>query len=564
MNFKDYSYIRPDYKTYKEEFNNLLEDFKNSKNFIECNERFIEINNLRKKVLTMETMAAIRYDINNKDEFYIEEAIYWNNNSLLYQELDNNYFKLLVGSKFRGEFELKYGKQLFKILDLKLKSFSSEIIEDIKIENRLISEYSNLLTNAKIKFRDNEFTFSELNKYKQAKDRQIRKEANEASYNFFRDNEKEFSRIYDELVKIRDKMAKKLGYKNYIELGYIRRNRTDFNSEMVEVFRKQVEKYMVPLIEKLIEKQKQRLNLENIMYYDDKIEFLSGNAELKGDNKKAIENLIEIYSELSPKVSSLFKDMVNNGLIDLEISENKALSSHCEYLFDYETPFIFTNFGGTASDINAIVHETGHAVQAYFSKDVPMVDLIWPTYEAAEIYSMGMELLVWPWIEKLFLEDANVYKFTNLSSALKLVPYVTTVDSFQHYVYENPNITPEERKKAWREIEKKYQPYRNYEGNEFLDGGGYWYGIRHIFLEPFYFIDYALAQVCAFQIWKRFNENKEECLEKYFNICKVGGTKSFLEIVDLCNLKSPFEKDTLGSVISYIENWLEAINYMNI
>lgn len=564
MKFEDYIYVRPNYEIYKNEFEVLVEEFKTSNEFEECNKKFIEINNLRKKVETMKKIANIRGAINTKDIFYCKEVNYWDENSPLYQLLDTNYFKVLLNSKFREELEAKYGKQLFKILDLKLKEFSHEIIDEIKSENKLISEYSNLIAGAKVRFMDKELSLSQLAIYKGDKDRQVRREAYEASYKFFEDNESKFDRIYEELVKVRDTMAKKLGYKNYVELGYIRRNRTDFNSEMVKVFRNEVKEHVVPLIEKLIEKQKQRLNLENIFYYDQDIEFLSGSAEPKGDSDWIIKNLIKIYSELSTEVSSLFEYMMDNGLIDWEVKDNKRLGAYSEYLHDYKMPFIFANFNGTESDINTMIHETGHAIQAYKSNDVPMIDIIWPTFEGAEIHSMGMELLVWPWLEKLFLEDADKYRFSNLVSALKIIPYIVTVDSFQHYVYENPNATPEERKKAWREFEKFYQPYQDYENNEFLEKGGIWFKIRHVFQEPFYFIDYALAQICAFQIWQKSNENREKCLEDYFNICKVGGTKSFLEIVDLCNLKSPFEKGALVSTINEIEDWLESINYMNI
>lgn len=564
MKFEDYIYVRPNYEIYKNKFEVLVEEFKTSNEFEECNKKFIEINNLRKKVETMKTIANIRGASNTKDSFYCEEVEYWDENSPLYKLLDTNYFKVLLNSKFREELEAKYGKQLFKILDLKLKEFSPEIIEEIKNENKLISEYSNLLAGAKVRFKGKELNLAELGIYKGDKDRQVRKEAYEVSFKFFEDNEAKFDKIYDELVKVRDSMAKKLGYKNYVELGYIRRNRTDFNAEMVKVFRNEVKEHVVPLIEKLVEKQKQRLNLENIFYYDQDIEFLSGSAEPKGDNDWIIKNLTEIYSELSTEVSSLFEYMMNNGLIDWKVKDNKALGAYSEYLHDYKMPFIFANFNGTESDINTMIHETGHAIQGYSSKDVPMIDIIWPTFEGAEIHSMGMELLVWPWLEKLFLEDADKYRFSNLVTALKIIPYIVTVDSFQHYVYENPSATQEERKKAWREFEKFYQPYEDYENNEFLEKGGIWFKIRHIFQEPFYFIDYALAQICAFQIWKKSNEDREKCLEDYFNICKVGGTKSFLEIVDLCNLKSPFEEGALVSTINEIENWLESINYMNI
>lgn len=560
MKFNDYNYNRPNYEKYKIELTNLVNEFKNSKSFEECDEKFNKINNLRKRISTLELIASVRHDINTKDVFYDEESNYWNKYKPLYTEVDNDYFKILVAFKFRKEFEEKYGKQMFKILDLKLKAFSPEIIEEIQLENKLISEYTNLVSTAKINFCGKEMNLSGLGKYKESKDREIRKAANLAYSKFFADNEDEFDRIYDELVKIRDKMAKKMGYKNYVELGYIIRNRTDFNAEMVNVFRKQVKEYIVPIVAKLVKRQEKRLNLENLEYYDESIEFLSGNPELKVDSKGIIEGAIKMYSELSEETNKFFKHMVDNELMNLETKQYKSLGGYCEYFFDYDTPFIFGNFNGTSSDVKVLTHEIGHALQAYLSGDVPMVEIIWPTYEAAEIHSMSMEFLTWPWLENFFLEDTDKYKFIHLSETIRLIPYAVAVDTFQNYVYENPNITPNDRKAIWRKIEKEYQPYRNYGSDEFLERGGYWFKITHIFQSPFYFIDYALAQICAFQFWEKYNENRSECWNDYMNICKVGGTESFLNIVKLANLQSPFEEGSIYSVINKVEKWLDSIN----
>lgn len=562
MKFKDYKYIRPDYKKYKVEFDSLVDEFKRAETFQECDEKFTEIKKMRNTVSTMYCIAYIRYTIDINDKFYSEELTYWDENNPLYEELDNKYFKELLNSKFRKQLEAKYSKQLFKIIDLKLKGFSSEIIEETKLENKLVSEYTNLMASAKITFQDKEVNLSELEKYKESTDREIRKAANLAYSKFFEENEEKFDSIYDKLVKVRDKMAKKLGYKNYTELGYIKRVRTDFNEEMVYVLRKQVKDYIVPIVFKLIEKQRERLNLDVLEYYNEPIEFISGNAMPKGDSKWIIENAMKMYTELSSETKEFFEHMIKNELMDLETRSGKASGGYCEFLLDYNTPFIFGNFNGTSNDINILTHEVGHSFQSYHSQEVAnMNEIIFPTYEAAEIHSMSMEFLTWPWMKNFFLDDADKYKFVHLSSALKFIPYAVVVDSFQSYVYNNPDNTPEERRVMWRKLEKEYLPYKNYSGDEFLERGGYWFRQRHIFQSPFYYIDYALAQICAFQFWKKSNEDREECWNDYMNICKVGGTKLFLEIVKLANLKSPFEEGSISSVVTEVENYIDSINF---
>lgn len=392
------------------------------------------------------------------------------------------------------------------------------------------------------------------------KDRDVRKRASDAKYTYFVENEAEIDRIYDELVKVRAKIAKKLGFKNFVELGYARMNRSDYNPEMVANFRKQVQEYIVPVASKLYERQKERLGLDSLTYYDEKFEFVSGNAVPKGNAEWILENGIRMYSELSLETKEFFEFMVEGELLDLLTKKGKRGGGYCTYIPDYKAPFIFSNFNGTSGDIDVLTHEAGHAFQVYSSRWIKIPECNFPTYESCEIHSMSMEFFTWPWMELFFKEDTDKYKFIHLGGAVKFIPYGVTVDEFQHYIYENPDETPEERKKAWREIEKKYLPHKNYEGCDFLERGGWWFQQSHIFKSPFYYIDYALAQICALQFWKRANENREEAWKDYVELCKIGGTKSFLELVDYANLKSPFENGCVSSIINSIEQWLTSVN----
>ena len=560
MEFKDYTYKRPNYEEYKNGFNTLLNNFVNASTYEECDKALQDINALRGTLMTMAELAGIRYTINTNDEFYTEEKNYWDENSPLYEELDDKYNKAMVASKFREELERKYGKQLFKLLELKLKAFSSNIIEDLQVENKLTSEYVKLIASAKIPFNGEIVNLSGLGKYKESKDRDIRKAAWEASSKFFEEHEDEFDSIYDKLVKVRTKIAKKLGYNNFVELGYVRMSRTDYNSEMVSKFRNQVKDYIVPVASKLYERQRERLELDDLKYYDIDMEFTSGNATPKGDKEWILANGEKMYSELSPETKEFFNFMVERNLLDLETKEGKASGGYCTYINDYKSPFIFSNFNGTSGDIDVLTHEAGHAFQVYNSRWISIPEITWPTYESCEIHSMSMEFLTWPWMNNFFLEDTDKYKFTHLGSAIKFIPYGVTVDEFQHFVYENPDATPMERKNMWRQLEKKYLPHKNYEGDDFLERGGFWFKQSHIFENPFYYIDYTLAQICALQFWKKANEDREVAWSDYLTLCKAGGTKSFLDLVKLAKLKSPFEEGCISSIIGDIEKWLDNID----
>lgn len=557
MKFNEFKYERPKYDEVKEEIKKLINTMDSSDNIEDVRELINKINMMRQNVNTMSTLASIRYSINTNDDFYSEESDYWDNHGPLYENINADFYKALVKNKFRNELEEEFGKQFFDIAEYNLKSFSEEIIEDLQIENKLSTQYSKLIASAKIMFDGEERNLSGLVPFTLSKDREIRKMASEAKYNFFLEHESEIDDIYDKMVKVRTKIAQKLGYKNFVELGYIRMLRTDYNAEMISNFRSQVKEYIVPVANKLYERQKKRLGLDEIKYYDEKFEFLSGNPKPHGNPEWIVNNGKIMYSELSPETNEFFSFMTENELMDLVTKKGKQGGGYCTYIPNYKAPFIFSNFNGTSGDVDVLTHEAGHAFQCYRSTWITIPECNFPTYESAEIHSMSMEFFTWPWMKLFFEDEEKKYKYAHLGNAVKFIPYGVTVDEFQHFVYENPEATPQERKSAWREIEKKYLPHKNYDECDFLERGGWWFQQGHIFASPFYYIDYTLAQICAFQFWKKDQENHEIAWKDYLRLCNVGGTMSFVKLVKHANLISPFEDGCVKSTIDVIEDYLD-------
>ncbi|WP_262430615.1 M3 family oligoendopeptidase [Paratissierella segnis] len=560
IRFSDYKYERPDIEKISKEFDNLLEKFENAKDVETQNEVIRQINKLRNTIDTMGTLVNIRHSINTEDEFYKKEQDFIDENEPNFQNLVFKYYKVLVNSRFRKELEGKWGSQVFNLAELQLKSFSEEIIDDLVNENRLTTEYDNLIASAKIEFEGETRNLSQMFPFIESKDRDVRKKAYEAYTNFFEENESEFDRIYDELVKVRDKMAKKLGYKNYVQFGYDRLGRTDYDSKMVANYRKQVYESLVPVVVELMDRQRKRLGLDELRYYDEPLWYLTGNATPKGSPEWILDNGKKMYKELSKETDQFFKFMVERELLDLVSKRGKMSGGYCTIIPDYNSPFIFSNFNGTSGDVGVLTHEAGHAFQSFMSMDYELPEYKFPTYEACEIHSMSMEFITWPWMELFFEDDVEKYKFSHLSDAINFIPYGTTVDEFQHFIYENPEATPEMRKSKWREIEKKYLPFRDYEDNDFLNRGGYWFKQGHIFQTPFYYIDYTLAQVCAFQFWIKDRENHEKAWEDYMRLCKAGGSLPFLELVKLGNLENPFVDGTISKVVKPLKEYLDSVD----
>ncbi len=561
MKFKDFKYERPNYDLIKETLTNLMQNLKASTDIQEQKHLIHEINAIRNNISSMSSIANIRHTINTEDKFYDDENEYWDEISPFYQELDTNFYEIMVNHNNKDQLVLEYGDQLFKLMENSLKTFSSDIIEDLQEENKEVSKYVKLLASAKILFDGKERNLSGMTPFILSKDRTIRKAAQEAKSTFFINNENKFDEIFNNLVNIRVKIAEKLGFDNFIELGYLRMNRVDYNAEMVNSFRKQVVENIVPLASHLYEKQKTRLGLETLKYYDEKFEFNDGNPTPKGDSNWIIEQGKKMYNELSSETAEFIDFMIENELMDLTTKKGKAGGGYCTFIPDYKSPFIFSNFNGTSGDIDVLTHEAGHAFQVYKSSWIEIPELLWATYESSEIHSMSMEFFTWNWMENFFKEDTNKYKYLHLSSAIKFIPYGVLVDHFQHKVYENPNLTPTERKSIWRELEKTYKPHCDYSENPFLEKGTWWFQQAHIFEVPFYYIDYTLAQICALQFWQKMNKNYQESWKDYLNLCHEGGTKSFLNLLKVAKLKSPFEDDCVEDIIEDVKNYLNKFQF---
>ena len=456
--------------------------------------------------------------------------------------------------------EEEWGSQLFVIADLSLKTFHPTILEDLQKENKLVSDYNKIKAKAEIEFEGKKYNLSSIIPLEASKDRTIRKAAAEAKWAFYENNSEDFEQIYDEQVKVRHEIAQKLGYKNFIELGYARMLRSDYNAEMVANFRQQILEHVVPIATKLYERQRSRLDLEELNYYDTGFRFASGNPKPQGSPDWILNHASKMYSDLSNETKEFFDFMRDNELMDLVNKEGKSTGGYCSFIGKYKAPYIFSNFNGTSGDIDVLTHEAGHAFQVYSSRNIGLDEYNWPTYEACEIHSMSMEFFTYPWMELFFEHETDKYKFAHLASAIKFLPYGVAVDEFQHFVYENPNATPKERNEAWRNIEKKYLPHINYGDNMFLENGGFWQKQSHIFSSPFYYIDYTLAQVCAFQFWKKDQENHASAWNDYVKLCQAGGSQSFLNLVKLANLMSPFQDGCVQNVVEIIKNWLDSVD----
>ncbi|MES2622238.1 MAG: M3 family oligoendopeptidase [Bacteroidota bacterium] len=560
MKFSEMNYARPDLAKVQSDFSKLLDEFGKAKNAQEQETTVSKINTLKNEFNTYASLASVRNSINTKDPFYEAEQEFFDMNEPVMTDLSIQFYKALGSSPFKKDLEEKFGNQLFNLAEVSTKTFDPSIIEDLKEENKLGTEYTKLVASAEIDFNGQKLTLPALSAFMESTDREVRKGAYLANHGWFASHEKEFDEIYDKLVKVRTRIAHKLGYKNFVELGYNRMSRTDYNAAMVATFREEVLKYVVPLSGKLRERQRQRIGVDKLKTYDFSHNFNSGNPTPQGTPEEIVANGQKMYAELSPETKVFFDFMVNNELMDLVNKKGKAAGGYCTMFPKYEAPFIFANFNGTVGDVDVLTHEAGHAFQCFESRHFEVQEYYYPTMEACEIHSMSMEQLTYPWMNLFFGKDTDKYKFVHLSGNINFLPYGVSVDEFQHEVYENPDMTPEERKQAWRKIELKYRPWMDYDGVDYLERGGFWQRQAHIFRSPFYYIDYCLAQVCAFQFWSKSQKDFKDAWQDYLTLCKAGGSDSFLGLVKLAKLHSPFETGLLEGLFKELETYLDKID----
>lgn len=558
--FENYKYVRPEIDKMAAEARDLLAQFQAATSVEQQIAIIEQLNDMMAEFSTQSNIAYIRASIDTNDAFYQAERDFIDEVSPRIEDITTDYYKALVASPFRAQLEERFGKQLFDLADYQIKAFSPEIIELLMKENKLSSDYSKLVASAQIDYKGETYTLAQLGSFAESTDRAVRKEIMELRTAFFEQHEAEFDRLYDELVKVRHEIATTLGYKNFVELGYIRMNRVDYDADMVKKFRDQVRDFIVPISQKLYARQADRIGVDKLKIYDEALEFTTGNAKPQGDAAWIVENGRKMYKEMSPETHEFFEFMIERNLMDLEAKKGKEGGGYCTFIDNYKSPYIFSNFNGTSGDIDVLTHEAGHAFQVYRSRDLGIPEYFWPTYESCEIHSMSMEFLAWPWMELFFGEQVEKYKFSHLAGALQFLPYGVAVDEFQHVVYENPNMTPQERKQAWRDIEKTYLPQRDFDGLTYLENGGFWQRQGHIFNSPFYYIDYTLAQICAFQFWKRSREDFDGAWKDYLHLCDLGGSKSFTQLVKEAGLISPFEEGCVESVIGTIEDYLNSLD----
>jgi M3 family oligoendopeptidase len=542
-------YTRVNMDEVKSFFEKLIADSKNAKSGEEQFELHKNYYKFMEDVYTNIKLGVFRHNIDTTEEFYAAENDYIDEITPLISKYVNDYSKVLYESPFRSYLEEKISKVAFKNIELQNKSIDDKILPLMQEENALISKYDKLIASAKIPFNGEELNISLLRKYLTDKDRDTRKRAWRALSEYFLSVTDQIDDIYDQLVKNRTKQAKELGYDNYVELGYNRMMRNAYRRAEVENFRKQVKESFVPFVVKIQEERKEQIGVDELKYYDNDMFFKNGNPAPTGTPEEIMKAGQQMYSELSPETKEFFDFMIENELFDVLGRKTKKAGGYMDFLPKYKSPIIFANFNGTSGDVDVITHECGHAFQGYVTRNDEITEHNDLTMETAEIHSMSMEYFTYGWMDRFFGDRSEDYLKMHLQDSITFIPYGCMVDEFQHIVYDNPDMTPAERKNVWKELEKTYRPWLDFDGDEFFGEGGYWQRQGHIFWNPFYYIDYVLASVVAMQFKVWMDKDYKDAWNHYLQLCKLSAKNFYEEELAEVGLKSPFKDGTIDDLV---------------
>ena len=545
MKVSEMPYKRITVEEFKEQAEKIIAKIKAAKCAMDLKNARDEYNAISVEIETACALANCRFTLNTRDEFYNAEMDYYDNAMPLFSEIENEYKKAMLDSPYRAEAEKLINPRVFKGFEISLKTFSPEIIEDLQAENTLVTRYSKFMGELAFDFEGEKMPLSVLRGKLEDDSREIRKKAAEAIGKTMEENAATFDEIFDGLVEIRTRIARKLGYKNFVELGYYRMGRVDYDEKMVAAFRRSVKADIVPAVSQLKERIRNRLGLDKIMYYDDAISVTGEMPRPVIGTEEIFANALAMYNEMKAEIGDFMQRMLDADAFDVEARDGKFGGGYCTTFAKYKQPFILANFNGTSGDIDVITHEFGHALAADYMFKFGQPD--YPTgMETHECHSMSMEFLCHKWMGEFFGNNAEKYKYKHTVDAISFIPYGVIVDEFQHIVYENPDLTPEERKAEYLKLEAEYRPYLSFEGIPYLELGTRWQYQMHIYESPLYYIDYCIAQCVALGFLCLSREDFDGALEKYVAFLKATGGVSLSQLISDAGLTSPFADGALA------------------
>ena len=527
--------------------------------YYEQSEAFAEYN-------TAANLANIHYTCDTRDAYWKAEQDFFDANGPAVTNASVEISRAFLANPHVDALTEKFGTTCVAGMKNAVLSMDDRTVELQQQFNALVSRYQQIYGGALVELDGKQLTIPQLGPYKEDLDPAVRRAAYEAEAGYFDAHRAELDELYGEIVKNLNAQARVMGYHDYSELSYVRMNRIGYGPEEIRKFRDQVANDVVPQLQKVMAMRAKRTGIARPTFTDLPIMFKDGNPKPIPGYKARMDAARTMYHELSPETAEFIDFMQDNELFDVESRPGKMSGGYMTSLPSYKAPFIFANWNNTSGDVDVLTHECGHAFEGYVAERDPNVpaDLECPGMESAEIHSMAMEFLTAPWHHLLFGKDTDKYALLHAEDSFVFLAYGCEVDEFQHIMYQNPDLTPDERNAEWLKLEKKYRPWIDFDNLPFYSRGAGWQRQLHIYVNPFYYIDYCLAQTVALQFWARIQKDKDDAWKHYMAYTRQGGSRVFTELLKNADLDSPFEESCLRGVCEEAKAWLDSYDLTGI
>lgn len=516
---------------------------------------------LAKHIQTMASLCYIRFTLNTADEFYLAEKTYYDENMPRIAAISTELNRAFLRNPHAPKAFEQLNPNVAKVYELSLKIMDEKIVPELTEEAALVTRYDQLLSNMSFRYKGKNMPLSVLRKYFDDKDRSVRRASMEVAGKKLQSASAELQGLFTKLIDVRTRMAKKMGFSSYTEMGDCRMGRYSYGRPQIEAFRRSVTEHVVP---RVCEKRRfiaEKLGFEgDIKLYDNEVCFRSGNPEPVLSANEMFTAAKEMYHGMNELTGEFIDMMLRSDAFDVFSRKGKWGGGYCTSLDDYALPFILANFNGSSGDVDVLTHEAGHALAFYYMlKNNTDYELNLGTMSVAEIHSMAMEFLAYKYTDKFFGKRAEDYKYAHLLSSLTFIPYGCLVDNFEQECYDNPDMTPDERNALWLRLESTYRPYLSSEGIPYFEKGTRWQYQMHIYENPVYYIDYCLAQSVAHQFLALSVTDYDAAFDKYMKLISHAGELSFGELLENTGLANPMNdaelKKTTDAVIKVLDGF---------
>ena len=521
--------------------------------YYEQSEAFAEYN-------TAANLANIHYTCDTRDAYWKAEQDFFDANGPAVTNASVEISRAFLANPHVDALTEKFGTTCVAGMKNAVLSMDDRTVELQQQFNALVSRYQQIYGGALVELDGKQLTIPQLGPYKEDLDPAVRRAAYEAEAGYFDAHRAELDELYGQIVQNLNAQARVMGYHDYSELSYVRMNRIGYGPEEIRKFRDQVANDVVPQLQKVMALRAKRTGIAHPAFTDLPILFRDGNPKPIPGYKARMDAARTMYHELSPETAEFIDFMQDNELFDVESRPGKMSGGYMTSLPSYKAPFIFANWNDTSGDVDVLTHECGHAFEGYVAERDPAIpaDLECPGMESAEIHSMAMEFLTAPWHHLLFGKDTDKYALLHAEDSFVFLAYGCEVDEFQHIMYQNPDLTPDERNAEWLKLEKKYRPWIDFDNLPFYGRGAGWQRQLHIYECPFYYIDYCLSTMAALQFFLLSLTDHKDAWERYLRLVRRAGMASYTELLETAGLKVPFEEGSIKGIAQQMTDWLEA------